>query len=71
MEEGCVSHVVQTALRARKQFGARKKSDQVCAVKVTLQFSSVAHLCSTLCDPVDCTVPGFPVHHQLPELAQT
>ena len=35
------------------------------------QFSSVAQSCPTLCDPVDCTTPGFPVHHQLPELAQT
>ena len=35
------------------------------------QFSSVAHSCPTLCDPMDCRTPGFPVHHQLPELAQT
>ena len=35
------------------------------------QFSSVAQSCPTLCDPVDCSMPGFPVHHQLPELAQT
>ena len=28
-------------------------------------------LCPTLCDPVDCSTPGFPVHHQLPELTQT
>ena len=35
------------------------------------QFSSVAQLCSTLCDPMDCSMPGFPVHHQLPQLAQT
>ena len=35
------------------------------------QFSSVAHLCSTLWDPMDCSMPGFPVHHQLLELAQT
>ena len=35
------------------------------------QFISVAQLCSTLCDPMDCSTPGFPVHHQLPELAQT
>ena len=27
--------------------------------------------CATLCNPVDCSMPGFPVHHQLPELAQT
>ena len=35
------------------------------------QFSSVAQLCLTLCDPMDCSIPGFPVHHQLLELAQT
>ena len=37
----------------------------------TLQFSSVAQLCLTLCDPIDCSMPGLPVHHQLLELAQT
>ena len=36
-----------------------------------LQFSSVAQSCPILCDPMDCSTPGFPVHHQLPELAQT
>ena len=35
------------------------------------QFSSVTQSCPTLCNPVDCSMPGFPVHHQLPELAQT
>ena len=34
-------------------------------------FSSVAQSCPALCDPTDCSTPGFPVHHQLPELAQT
>ena len=34
-------------------------------------FSSVAQLCPTLCDPMDYSIPGFPVYHQLPELAQT
>ena len=37
----------------------------------SVQFSSVAQLCLTLCDPMDCSTPGFPVHHQLTELAQT
>ena len=37
----------------------------------SVQFSCVAQLCPTLCDPMDCSMPGFPVHHQLPELAQT
>ena len=36
-----------------------------------LQFSSVTQSCLTLCDPMDCSMPGFPVHHQLHELAQT
>ena len=35
------------------------------------QFSSEALLCLTLSDPIDCHTPGFPVHHQLQELAQT
>ena len=34
-------------------------------------FSSVAQLCPTLCDPMDCSMPGLPVHHQLPEFTQT
>ena len=36
-----------------------------------LQFSSVAQSCLTLCDPMDCNTPGFPVHHQLLEFTQT
>ena len=36
-----------------------------------VQFSSVAQSCPTLCDPMDCSTQGFPVHHQLPELTQT
>ena len=35
------------------------------------KFSSVTQLCLTLCDPMDCSTPGFPVHHQLPEFTQT
>ena len=35
------------------------------------QLSPITQSCPTLCDPVDCRMPGFPVHHQLPELAQT
>ena len=36
-----------------------------------LSVSSVTQLCPTLCDPMDCRTPGFSVHHQLLELAQT
>ena len=34
----------------------------------SVQFSSVAQSCPTLCDPMNCSTPGFPVHHQLPGL---
>ena len=37
----------------------------------SVQFSSVTHSCLTLCDPMNCSMPGLPVHHQLPEFAQT
>ena len=37
----------------------------------SVQFSSVTQLCSTLCNPMDCSTPDFPVHHQLPEPTQT
>ena len=36
-----------------------------------VQFSSVAQLCPTLCNPMDCSAPGSPVLHYLQELAQT
>ena len=37
----------------------------------SIQFSSVAQLCRTLCDPMNCSTPGLPVHCQLPEFTQT
>ena len=37
----------------------------------SVQFSSIAQLCLTLCDPMDCSMPGFPVLQHLLELAQT
>ena len=40
-------------------------------VQICCCFCSVAHSCPTLCDPMDCGMPGFPVFHHLPELAQT
>ena len=37
----------------------------------SVQFSSATQSCPTLWEPMDCRMPGFPVHHKLPELAQT
>ena len=44
-----------------------EKGPNMCSV----QFGLVTQSCPTLCDPMDCSMPGFPVHHQLPEPAQT
>ena len=40
-------------------------------LSLSVQFSSVAQSCPTLCDPINCSTPGLPVHHQLPEFTQT
>ena len=37
----------------------------------SVQFSSVTQLCTSLCDSMDCSTPGLPVYHQLPEFTQT
>ena len=37
----------------------------------SVQFSSVAQSCPTLCNPMNRSMPGLPVHHQLPEFTQT
>ena len=51
-----------------------KNTKQFCFPNIqfsSFQFSSVVQLCLTLCDPMDCSTSGFPVHRQLPKLAQT
>ena len=35
------------------------------------QFTSVPKSCPTFCDPMNCSMPGLPIHHQLPEITQT
>ena len=38
---------------------------------IHVEFNSVAKSCLTLCDPINRSTPGLPVHHQLPEFTQT
>ena len=38
---------------------------------ISVQFSLVSQSCPTLCDPMNCSTPGLPVYHQLPEFTQT
>ena len=52
----------------RKRKTTRMGLDQI---KVSVWFSSVVQLCPTLCDPMDCSTPGLPVHLQLPESTQS
>ena len=40
-------------------------------LRLTVQFSSVTQSCPTLCDPMNSSTPGLPLHHQLPEFTQT
>ena len=44
---------------------------QTILLLVSVQFSSVAQSCPILCDPMNRSTPGLPVHHQLPEFTQT
>ena len=37
---------------------------------ICVQFSSVTQSCLTLCDPMNCSMPGLPVHHQLPDVSK-
>ena len=45
--------------------------DNSCFSVLSVQFSSVTQLCPILCDPMNCSTPGLPVHHKLPEFTQT
>ena len=60
----------------RKKRGNRPKLESLMLsshqeTNTSVQFSSVVQSCLTLCDPMNCSTPGLPVHHQLPEFTQT
>ena len=57
-------HMVRA--RPRAKIGAK-----INIIRLQREFSAVIQPCWTLCNPMDCSMPVFPVHHQLPELAQT
>ena len=48
-----------------------KQASPAILQRISVQFSSVAQLCPTLCNPMNRSTPGLPVHHQLPEFTQT
>ena len=61
-------------------FRTRDQTANICRIikkarefqkNISVQFSSVTQSCPTLCDPMDCSTPGLPVHHQPLEFTQT
>ena len=78
--DGDCSHEIKRCLLLGRKvmtnlYRILKSRDITLPTKVRLvssvQFSSVAQSCLTLCDPMNCSTPGLPVHHQLPEFTQT
>ena len=67
--EFCPLHLL--AVRSRNQAGHFNLCTQVLCLQSSVQFSSVVQSCPTLCDPMDCSTPGLPVHHQFLELTWT
>ena len=57
--------------KADLKLNIKKKKKTKIVASGPIQFSSVAQSCLTLCDPMNCSKPGLPVHHQLPEFTQT
>ena len=62
-----IKHVSYISCTGRLGFLLAPHGKPIC----TIQFTSAAQSCLTLCNPMDCSMLGFRVHHQLPELAQT
>jgi len=54
-------------------FGSARHVHLLCCIGViqTLDSVQISHSVVSLCDPMDCSMPGLPVHHQLPEFTQT
>ena len=77
LEKGMAIHSIILAWRipctegpGRLQFMGSQRLGHNWVTK-SVQFSSVSQSCPTLCNPVGCSTPGLPVHHQLPEFTQT
>ena len=74
----CIAHIIYffliqywNAYVTRNLCIFPKLSKSLTSKHLSVQFSSVAQSCPTLCDPMNRSTPGLPVHHQLPEFTQT
>ena len=66
----CVTKFYQSIKEIEKAFDIDIRRGQSVPL-LLFQFSSVTQSCATLCDPMNRSTPGLPVHHQLPEFTQT
>ena len=64
-------HLIRRLIHHTNLFTLLTKVNKIKAMVIPVQFSSVAQLCLTLCNPMDCSTPDLPVHHQLSEFTQT
>ena len=72
MQKGGISpHLGAVPFLVRIHLERQKLSRVGHYTRDSVQFSSVAQSCPTLCDPINHSTPGLPVHHQLPEFTQT
>ena len=70
-QKGYLAHVIQSE-RNSASFPVKSLDVHISIFSSFLfQFSSIAQSCPAPCDPMDCSMPGFPVPHQVPELVQT
>ena len=72
------SHSLSAIIKFKPNFYSLKiflsdslKQKSFCQIFLSVQFSSAAQSCPTLCNPMNRSTPGLPVHHQLPEFTQT
>ena len=71
LQEPSISIPYPTNIKWKWKVQPYQHPDKSSRSHVSVQFSSVAQSCPNLCDPMDCSRPGPPVHHQLPESTQT
>ena len=71
MDGGTLWAAICGVTQSRTQLKWLSSSSSILRLWLLHQFSSAAQLCLPICDPMDCSTPGFPIRHQLLELAQT
>ena len=71
MDYICNTYTYIHTWRKITRFWKINSSSYLCWNVFMYSFSSVTQPCPTLCNPMDCSMPGLPVHHQLPEFTQT